>query len=191
MSVRRDCEAVPETCFCHIRHKDPVGGTGRVENEQVGAQGVVGGVEARTSADNAAVGCGGSVAEISPTVQFVTGATRSAETPYDPSGFISPIVLDSYCAYMAWHRVQADGELRESDNWQKGMPTSRAMRSITRHFFDLWLMSRGYAPRSVDCNSVEDALHAIMFNVGVLLKNRVDGRHHEPEPGAANWWTRS
>lgn len=112
-------------------------------------------------------------------VRFKTGATRSSETPFDPSGFISPAVLVSFCRYMEKHRKQADGTLRDSDNWQKGMPTSRAIRSLARHFFDFWLMSRGYPPNSADCETPEDALHAIWFNVQVILKNRIDGNHHE------------
>lgn len=118
---------------------------------------------------------------MSKAVKFRSGATRSGETTFDPSGFIAPIVLVSFCRYMEKHRKQADGKLRDSDNWQKGMPTSRAWRSLTRHFLDAWLISRGYKPVSADCETVEDALHAIIFNVSVILKNRIDGNDHEQE----------
>lgn len=112
-------------------------------------------------------------------VAFSTGATRSTETDFDPSGFLSPAVIAGFCQYMEKHRRQADGGLRASDNWQKGMPTSRAWRSLTRHFLDAWLLSRGYSPKSADCKSVEDALHGVLFNVQVILKNRIDKDDHE------------
>lgn len=114
-------------------------------------------------------------------IKFTSGATRSAETPFDPEGFLSPVALTAYCAYMARHRVQADGKMRDSDNWQRGMPTSRAWRSLTRHFFDAWLIKRGAKPHSADCTGVEDALCAIIFNALLLLKNHVENTHHEGE----------
>jgi hypothetical protein len=115
-------------------------------------------------------------------VYFKTGATRSAESLFDPEGFLSPGALAEYCAYMAEHRTHADGKVRDSDNWQKGMPTSRAYRSLTRHFLDAWLIRRGYPPRSPDCKTTRDALCAIIFNALLLLKNEVvDHDDHEPE----------
>lgn len=124
---------------------------------------------------------------------FESGATRSSETPFDPSGFLSPAVLAGFSRYMERHRKQADGTLRASDNWQKGMPTSRAWRSLTRHFLDAWLMSRGYQPESADCKTIEDALHAVLFNVQVILKNRIDkdDREQRPRPSkSARRWKR-
>jgi hypothetical protein len=116
-------------------------------------------------------------------VYFKTGATRSAESLFDPEGFISPGALAEYCAYMAEHRTQADGKVRDSDNWQRGMPTSRAYRSLLRHTLDAWLIHRGYAPRSPDCKTTRDALCAIVFNALLLLKNQVvDRDDHEPAP---------
>ena len=115
-------------------------------------------------------------------VEFSTGATRSKENLFDPEGFICPAVLISFSEYMERHRVQKDGKTRDSDNWQRGMPTSRAWRSLTRHFIDAWLIHRGYAPHSADCKTETDALHAILFNVMLILKNGIDGNAHEPEP---------
>lgn len=117
----------------------------------------------------------------SKNVKFKTGATRSAETAYDPSGFLSPRVLQVFSEYMEKHRTQADGTLRASDNWQKGMPTSRTIRSLIRHTFDIWLMSRGYKPKSKDCTTPLDALCAIYFNVGRLILNYDSGQHYEEE----------
>jgi hypothetical protein len=115
-------------------------------------------------------------------VTFKTGATRTAETTYDPSGFLNPRVLQLFCEYMEKHRTQADGTLRDSDNWQKGMPTSRTIRSLLRHTFDLWLISRGHDPKSPDCKTPMDALCAIYFNVGRLILNYDSGQHYEEKP---------
>ena len=115
-------------------------------------------------------------------VTFGTGATRSTETAFDPEGFISPGALAEYCRYMAEHRVQADGKLRDSDNWQKGMPTSRAFRSLNRHHLDAWLIHRGYPPVSADCSTLRGALCGIIFNALLILKNEVvDRDSREPE----------
>ena len=54
---------------------------------------------------------------------FDTGATRDVDTnKLDFEGFLSPVVLERYAEYMHKNRVQADGNLRDSDNWQKGIP---------------------------------------------------------------------
>jgi len=46
-----------------------------------------------------------------------TGATRDVDNDkYDYEGFLSPIVLHRYAQYMHKHRLQSDGELRDSDN---------------------------------------------------------------------------
>lgn len=166
-----------------------MGGGGRVVNKEVGHEGVVA-QETRDGIlfhDPVGGGERRCVAVRDETVtKFLSGATRSSETTFDPSGFISPAVLVGFSRYMEKHRRQADGGLRAADNWQKGMPTSRAIRSLVRHFFDFWLMSRGYRPNSADCETPEDALHAIMFNVQVILKNRIDGNHHEQDGDASN-----
>jgi hypothetical protein len=103
-------------------------------------------------------------------VAYQTGATRSADKLYDPEGFLHPLALQAFCEYMERHRVQRDGQLRDSDNWQKGMPEDRAMKSLVRHAFDAWLMHRGCPPKSDDCESMEDALCALVFNAFLLIK---------------------
>ena len=53
---------------------------------------------------------------------FDSGATRDDDKEkIDPEGFLSVPALEAYFAYMHKHRKQADGSLRASDNWQKGM----------------------------------------------------------------------
>lgn len=91
--------------------------------------------------------------------QFETGATRdSDETKPDYEGFLSPLVIEAFGAYMTKHRVQADGGLRDSDNWQKGMPLPVYMKSLWRHFFAVWKGHRQGAA------SVDD-LMGMLFNL--------------------------
>lgn len=108
--------------------------------------------------------------------QFSTGATRDLDSSkYDYEGFISPLVLVRYGQYMHKHRVQSDGQLRDSDNWQKGIPKATYMKSGFRHFVDWWKEHRGIA----SLEGLEDALCALLFNVmGYLhehLKEKANG----------------
>ena len=100
--------------------------------------------------------------------KFNTGATRDMDKDkLDYEGFISPIVLKKYAEYMNKHRIQSNGKLRESDNWQKGIPKNAYMKSLLRHVMDLWLEHRGYKSR----DGIEDALCGIIFNsMGYLFE---------------------
>lgn len=97
---------------------------------------------------------------------FETGATRDTEEgKLDFEGFLSPIVIERYAQYMHKHRKQSDGKLRDSDNWQKGFGSLAehfrvCMKSLCRHFMDMWLAHRGYESR----NGMEEALCGVMFN---------------------------
>ena len=94
--------------------------------------------------------------------EFTTGATRDTdEGKYDYEGFYSPLVMERFAQYMTLHRKQSDGNLRASDNWQKGIPKDAYMKSAWRHFIDVWKEHRG-----IDTTEgLEDALCALLFNV--------------------------
>lgn len=93
--------------------------------------------------------------------KFETGATRNTDDgKLDFEGFLSPAVLRRFAEYMHKNRLQADGQLRASDNWQKGIPREAYMKSGTRHFIDWWDNHRGIS--NVD---MEEALCALLFNV--------------------------
>jgi len=48
---------------------------------------------------------------------FKTGATRNDDTgKLDFEGFLSPIALEKFAEYMHKNRIQADGNVRDSDN---------------------------------------------------------------------------
>lgn len=94
---------------------------------------------------------------------FDTGATRDTDTgKHDPEGFLSPLVIARFNKYMHKHREQADGSVRSSDNWQKGIPLEAYMKSGWRHFLDLWHLHRGYPGPTG--NDLEETLCAVMFN---------------------------
>lgn len=94
--------------------------------------------------------------------EFETGATRDTDlNKPDYEGFLSPLVLKRFGEYMNKHRKQSDGKLRDSDNWQKGIPQEEYMKSAWRHFMDLWLFHRGYEGRE----TIEEALCGLLFNI--------------------------
>ena len=93
---------------------------------------------------------------------FGTGATRDTdEGKYDYEGFLSPLVIQRYGQYMNKHRKQSDGSLRDSDNWQKGIPLNAYMKSAFRHFMDWWSEHRNIKTK----DGIEEALCALLFNV--------------------------
>ncbi len=99
--------------------------------------------------------------------KFETGATRDddIEKP-DYEGFLSPLVLEAFGKYMSKHRKQADGEMRDSDNWQKGIPQEAYIKSGWRHLVAWWQLHRGIAPEeNGEPISLEDALCGLLFNV--------------------------
>jgi len=98
--------------------------------------------------------------------KFETGATRDTdENKPDYEGYFSPLVFRCYGEYMTKHQKQADGTLRASDNWMKGIPLSEYMKSLWRHFVDLWAFHRGYTFRE----GVKAACCGIIFNVSGYL----------------------
>ena len=108
---------------------------------------------------------------------FTTGATRSTDAgKIDFEGHFNPEVLAIFGDYMNRHKVQRDGKLRASDNWQEGIPVYRYVKSLVRHTFEFWRMWRGTEvinPDSGKLFTFQDVLCAIMFNVmGILYELR-------------------
>ena len=94
---------------------------------------------------------------------FETGATRDQDADkLDYEGFLAPGVLRRFAEYMHKHRKQSDGNMRPSDNWQKGIPPDAYMKSMFRHFMEVWTQHRKEVKKTDD---LEDALCALMFNV--------------------------
>lgn len=94
--------------------------------------------------------------------QFDTGATRDSDDgKFDYEGFLNPLVLQEFAAYMHSHRLQRDGKLRASDNWQKGIPVDEYVKSLLRHVHSLWMHHRGYVTEE----NWRDSAMAILFNI--------------------------
>jgi len=116
--------------------------------------------------------------------RFPTGAIRESDhNKLDFEGFLSPLVLERYAQYMAKHQAQADGNVRASDNWQRGIPLNVYVKSLWRHFMDLWFLHRGHSRTELWNGQTlpldrTEACCAILFNVmgylHELLKETVD-----------------
>ena len=110
--------------------------------------------------------------------QFETGATRDTDDgKYDYEGFMSPLVIERFAEYMHKHRFQADGKVRDSDNWQRGMPLDAYMKSGFRHFVDWWKIHRKLPVK----DTLEDVLCAILFNVQGYLHEMLKKRNAVPK----------
>lgn len=119
--------------------------------------------------------------------KFESGATRDTDhNKIDPEGYLSPLVIKRYAEYMLENQVQADGQIRPSDNWQKGIPQDAYMKSGFRHFLDWWLEHRGHESRE----GLEKALCGLMFNaMGYLhehLKSKNDNQ--QERKNQSTWW---
>jgi len=115
-------------------------------------------------------------ADVSATMRtFEGGATRNVETDPDYHGFFSPLAMHAYGEYMHAHRLQADGTLRASDNWQQGGSDfiKTFVPSMRRHVHDIELIEDGYPelarfdPRDED--SLKAHLAAVIFNAQAKL----------------------
>ena len=103
---------------------------------------------------------------------FDTGATRDTESgKLDYEGFMSPLVMKRYAEYLNGHRTMKDGSIRDSDNWQNGIPLDVYMKSEWRHHWDMWAYHRGWLKDIGD--GFEDAMCAILFNVSGYLHERL------------------
>lgn len=100
---------------------------------------------------------------------FEGGATRNTDVKkLDFEGFLSPLVIKRYAEYLNKHRVQADGKLRDSDNWQNMFGEEHfgvCIKSAYRHFIEWQLEHRGYSSQ----DGIEDAICGVIFNAMAYL----------------------
>ena len=102
--------------------------------------------------------------------EFASGANRNSEVgKLDYEGFLSPSVLKRYAEYMDKNRVLEDGTLRESDNWQKGIPQDVYMKSAWRHFMDVWSSHR----LQDDQPKKQEEICALLFNIMGYLHEEI------------------
>lgn len=114
--------------------------------------------------------------------KFATGATRdTAQKKLDPDGFLSPLVIERYSQYLDANRLQSDGSLRDSDNWQKGIPQDVYRKSAWRHFLEWWKLARGWIDPSADQDAVNEqievAVCGLLFNVMGWLHERLAAKY--------------
>lgn len=110
---------------------------------------------------------------------FSTGATRdTAEGKYDYEGFISPLAWERFAEYMHKNRKQSDGSIRDSDNWQKGIPLNAYMKSMFRHFMAVWRIHRS-SPGQRHIYAMEEALCGIFFNAQGYLHELIKLQQQE------------
>lgn len=104
--------------------------------------------------------------------KFDTGATRDDDNgKIDYEGFLSPLVLERYGRYMNKHRKKKNGTLRDSDNWQKGIPLAAYQKPLVRHLMQSWSVWRGNDMkdhRGLPIN-LEEALCGVIFNASGYL----------------------
>lgn len=97
--------------------------------------------------------------------EFSTGATR--DDSKDKLNYIKalcPLVLKRYVEYLDRHRVQADGNLRDWDNWKQGIPLDVYMESKGRHFWATWTLHEMAAWEFGGRETLIDSLCAELFN---------------------------
>jgi hypothetical protein len=159
-------------CWCDRSNPERVRYICTVTQRLPNVTGNVGAQGARTqaSADRASMTAGSARV-------FDTGATRDTDdNKLDYEGFLSPLVLERYAEYMHGKRFIKDLPRRDSDNWQKGMPLAVYMKSLWRHFVDVWKEHRGLATKE----GIEDALCAVLFNtMGYLHEYLKAKRGHQ------------
>ena len=107
--------------------------------------------------------------------EFGTGATRDLDAnKLDFEGFLSPLVLERFAEHMHKARKMPDGSMRESDNWQLGIPMGVYIKSLWRHFFAVWKLWRGLPVTEVVRGEtiekdLETELCALLFNASGML----------------------
>jgi hypothetical protein len=98
--------------------------------------------------------------------KFSSGAIRNDDKDkLDFEGFLCPKCLLIFAEYMHKHRFLETGEIRGSDNWQKGFAPGVNIKSGWRHLHDWWLEERGYPSR----DGLIDALCGVVFNAFARL----------------------
>lgn len=106
-------------------------------------------------------------------------ATRDTDKgKKDYAGFYDRAVIEAFADYMLKHQLQADGSMRESDNWKAYFGENHldiCFKSGFRHFMDWWAEHDGAESR----DGIDEAICGLMFNVmayysKVLKKRRMN-----------------
>lgn len=87
---------------------------------------------------------------------FETGATRDiSKGKIHYYGFQHPLCDYSFGKYMLSHQKQADGNMREANNWWSGWDRKISLDSMSRHLEDLKLIHAGFYVYKVRITDLE------------------------------------
>lgn len=104
--------------------------------------------------------------------EFETGATRDAEK--DKLNYIRalcPLVMRCYVTYIGEHRRQSNGDLRDWDNWKRGIPKQRYLEGLDRHKRAVWLLHEGFpAFDNRGPVNMKDSLCGVIFGAMGMLR---------------------
>ena len=100
-----------------------------------------------------------------------TGAIRNNDKGKIDYVHISSIADRCFCEYMHAHMTQADGKIREADNWKKGMPFKWYKKSFLGHIQDVKMLMEGN-------NVMEDGKAIEIFEALMGAKFNMDGMIH-------------
>lgn len=113
-----------------------------------------------------------------PMRQFATGAIRDNSTDKpEYFGYTSWRTMKQFGAYMLRHQKQANGQMRDADNWKKGIPLEVYQQSLTRHFVD-WAAELEEAKSSPE--TAMDLALAMKFNLDGWI-HEMDKQMEAPE----------
>src|SRR5229473_4576782 len=103
-----------------------------------------------------------------PVTTFETGARRDSDfDKLDFESFEHPLVIERFAVYMNRHRTMANGQTRDADDWQLGIPIWRYVKSLVRHVTEVRKWHRGLAVAAPF--DIEEVLCAVIFNAHGLL----------------------
>lgn len=107
---------------------------------------------------------------------FPKGGTRSDDDGKIDYAHLSALADRVWCEYMHEHRIQENGELREPDNYKKGLSLESYKKSLRGHMQDLNLILEGHKVFEKGKEVTPfDAIMAIRFNVqGVIIETMRD-----------------
>ena len=91
--------------------------------------------------------------------KFKSNATRDTNKgKISYFGFRHPLVEHSFGKYMLKHQKQADGQMREPNNWWGGWDAKISIDSLTRHIADLECLHAGLYVYKVRLDDGEDTV---------------------------------
>jgi hypothetical protein len=116
---------------------------------------------------------------------YETGATRNSdEGKMQYARIFDPGVERAFAEYMESQRVQADGKVRDPDNWKKGIPIQDYLDSQRRHWHDVWALLSDRKDLAEEKDLVT-ALCALKFNVDGMLFEVLKARREQAKANPA------